>query len=195
LRLLAHNSFDSISLREVTKKAGISPTAFYRHFDDMEALGLELVDESFGSLRASVRAARTDQSIYDDAIRGSIAVVAQHVNDHTDHMRFMSRERHGGIRRIRQAIRRELRLFADELAIDLASFPVHSKFSTEDRRMMADLIVGTIVTLSGELTDATEAEGEELVARATQQLRLITLGATRWRSDQPNRLAYDPADR
>ena len=35
LKLLSRNSFDSISLREVTKEAGISPTAFYRHFDDM----------------------------------------------------------------------------------------------------------------------------------------------------------------
>ena len=58
LKLLSRNSFDSISLREVTKEAGISPTAFYRHFDDMEELGLALVDESFESLHAMVRSAR-----------------------------------------------------------------------------------------------------------------------------------------
>src|ERR1700758_4087926 len=55
LRLLGQNSFDSISLREVTREAGISPTAFYRHFDDMEELGLVLVEESFAGLRGMLR--------------------------------------------------------------------------------------------------------------------------------------------
>ena len=31
--------FSSISLRQVTREVGVVPTAFYRHFDDMEELG------------------------------------------------------------------------------------------------------------------------------------------------------------
>jgi AcrR family transcriptional regulator len=38
-------SFVSISLREVTREAGVVPTAFYRHFRDMDELGLALVDD------------------------------------------------------------------------------------------------------------------------------------------------------
>ena len=34
--------FGSVSLREVAKAAGIVPTGFYRHFCDMDALGLAL---------------------------------------------------------------------------------------------------------------------------------------------------------
>ena len=45
-------SFSSLSLREVTREAGVVPTAFYRHFANMEELGLALVDESFRTLRA-----------------------------------------------------------------------------------------------------------------------------------------------
>ena len=37
--------FGSLSLREVARCAGIVPTGFYRHFDDMDALGLALVAE------------------------------------------------------------------------------------------------------------------------------------------------------
>ena len=62
LKLLSRNSFDSISLREVTREAGISPTAFYRHFDGMEELGLVLVEESFGSLRQMLRSEPKDSS-------------------------------------------------------------------------------------------------------------------------------------
>ena len=38
-------NFASISLREVAKTAGVVPTSFYRHFGDMEELGLAMVDE------------------------------------------------------------------------------------------------------------------------------------------------------
>ena len=44
-------SFDGLSLRELTREVGIVPTGFYRHFPDMDALGLALVEESFRSLR------------------------------------------------------------------------------------------------------------------------------------------------
>lgn len=37
-------SFSSISLREVAREVGLVPTAFYRHFQDMDELGKELVD-------------------------------------------------------------------------------------------------------------------------------------------------------
>lgn len=81
---------------------------------------------------------------------------------------------------MRQAIRRELRLFADELAIDLAGFPNLRDWSTEDRRMMAGLIAETVVHTSTELLDARGEAADELVREATQQLRLIALGASLW---------------
>lgn len=38
-------AFSTISLREVAHAVGLVPTAFYRHFQDMEQLGLELLDQ------------------------------------------------------------------------------------------------------------------------------------------------------
>lgn len=43
--LSSGRSFDTLSLREVSKLAGIAPTSFYRHFHDMEGLGLALIEE------------------------------------------------------------------------------------------------------------------------------------------------------
>ena len=37
--------FRHVSLREIAKLAGIAPTSFYRHFHDMEGLGLALIEE------------------------------------------------------------------------------------------------------------------------------------------------------
>ncbi|MGS7457649.1 TetR family transcriptional regulator, partial [Mycobacterium tuberculosis] len=42
----AGRSFPSLSLREVTRDAGVVPASFYRHFRDMDELGLALVDDT-----------------------------------------------------------------------------------------------------------------------------------------------------
>lgn len=182
LKLLSQSSFDSISLREVTREAGVSPTAFYRHFDDMEELGLVLVEQSFGTLSDMLRSARSDAALWPDAIRGSVDVVVRHVADHELHMRFIARERYGGVRRIRRGIRRELQLFADELALDLAVFPVVGDWTAEDRRMFAGLIAETMVHMVAELLEADSAERELLLQRTVDQLRLISLAVPTWRS-------------
>jgi AcrR family transcriptional regulator len=182
LKLLSRSSFDSISLREVTREAGISPTAFYRHFDDMEELGLVLVEQSFGTLSDMLRGARSDASMWPDAIKGSVDVVVRHAAEHELHMRFIARERYGGVRRIRRAIRRELQLFADELALDLAMFPVIGDWSPSDRRMFSGLIADTMVHMVAELLEADPAEALELEQRTIDQLRLVSLAVPAWRS-------------
>ncbi len=182
LKLLSKNSFDSISLREVTREAGISPTAFYRHFDDMEELGLVLVDEAFSSLREMMRVARSDPSMFTDAIRTSIEVLLAHVRTNEGHMRFIARERHGGVRRLRRAIHRELGLFADELALDLAAFPIVDAWSAEDRRMFAGLVVETMVQMAAELIDASPSEERSITDRTERQMRLMFVGVPGWRS-------------
>src|SRR5580700_2398992 len=172
LKLLSHNSFDSLSLREVTREAGISPTAFYRHFDDMEELGLVLVEESFGSLGEMLRDARR-QSFSGDTIKRSLAVVVMHMHNHTPHFRFIARERYGGVRRLRRAINRELQLFADELAVDLVAMPGVDAWSTEDRRLLAGLITETIIQMVAELLETGIDEEPAIVLRTTKQLRLV----------------------
>ncbi len=185
LALLSQHSFDSISLRELTRKAGITPTAFYRHFDDMEELGLVLVEEAFGTLQQLLRDARADGSVYHDVVRRSVAIVLDHVHAHREHLRFIVRERYGGIRRLRRVIRLELDLFANELAVDLARFPELEAWSREDRQMFAQLLVDTVVGAASALIDASAEEEERIARRVERQLRLIVIGVERWRSSPP----------
>lgn len=180
LRLLGQNSFDSISLREVTREAGISPTAFYRHFDGMEELGLVLVEDAFSSLRDMLRDARSNPDIVRDAIHQSVDVLVEHVRSHEAHMRFIAREQHGGVRRIRRAIRREVELVSSELALDLAVFPVVEGWAPEDRRLLADLIVEMMVGVAADLVDAEPREHAALARKAERRLRLIVVGVAGW---------------
>jgi AcrR family transcriptional regulator len=180
LLLLENDSFASLSLREVTRAAGVVPTAFYRHFASMEELGLALVDESFRTLRETLRSARSDPARSASVIRNSVEILADHVRANRLHFRFVARERYGGVSALRQAIRGELRLLASELATDLARFPYLESWTTEDLQMMAGLLVNAMVSTAQAMLD-TPGEEAEIITTAEKQLRLIALGVPNWR--------------
>lgn len=185
LRLLERKSFGSLGLREVAREAGVVPTAFYRHFDSMEELGLVLIDDSFRTLRRMIRDARANPLAYSDVIRSSAEILVRHVHAHRLHFRFIARERSSGVPALRQAIRAEIRLFSSELATDLSRFPYLDRWSTEDLGMFATLIVNTMVSTAEEIIDAPSGPPEieqEIVRRAEKQLRLIAFGVPVWRS-------------
>jgi AcrR family transcriptional regulator len=131
LKLLGDGSFSRLSLREVTREAGIVPAAFYRHFESMEALGLVLIDESFRTLRDMLRGARTGKLDPNRVIESSVEIVIASVTERREHWRFIVRERSSGVTVLRYAIRTELRLLTSELATDLARFPGLNVWSTK----------------------------------------------------------------
>lgn len=123
LHLLAERSFSALSLREVTREAGIVPAAFYRHFESMEALGLVLIDESFRTLRDMLRGGRAGKLDPNRVIESSVDILIEGVQARREHWLFIGRERSSGVTVLRYAIRSEIRLITSELAIDLARFP------------------------------------------------------------------------
>jgi AcrR family transcriptional regulator len=183
LRLEAGESFDSLSLRSITRAAGVVPAAFYRHFASMDELGLALAEESFRTLRAMLREAR-EQTAPGDAIRRSVEILVEHVRAHRQHFAFVARVRAGASQVLRHAIRAEIRLFTSELATDLARFPVLREWSTEDLLMLAGLLVNTMIATIEAMLDVPVAgpEAEAEIARtAEKQLRLTMLAVPHWR--------------
>ncbi len=184
LKLLAETSFSGLSLREVTREAGIVPAAFYRHFESMEALGLVLIDESFRSLRETLRAARTGRLDPTRVIDSTVEILTASVTQQREHWRFISRERSSGVTVLRYAIRTEIRLITSELATDLARFPDLRDWSTEDLNILASLFVNSMIIIAESLEDAGDAAAVEEINRiATKQLRMIVVGVDDWRSD------------
>lgn len=182
-------SFSSLSLREVTREAGIVPTAFYRHFKDMEELGLLLVDECFRTLRQMIRAARAAPLPQERIIRSSAEVLIRHVQQNRGHFQFIARERYGGVAALRNGIRREIRMFESELATDLGRFPFLNRWSTEDLQMLAQLMVGAMVNIAEDilsLPPQRPEDAQEIVRAAEKQLRLLVLAVPHWRSAAPS---------
>jgi AcrR family transcriptional regulator len=183
LRLLEERSFSALSLREVTREAGIVPAAFYRHFDSMEALGLVLIDESFRALRDMLRGARAGRLDPNRVIESTVDILIAGVNERREHWRFIGRERNSGVTVLRYAIRTEIRLITSELAIDLTRFPGLNDWSAEDLNILASLFVNSMISIAEAVEDAADATAlDEIRHTAVKQLRLIIVGITGWRS-------------
>ena len=184
LKLLDERNFSALSLREVTREAGIVPAAFYRHFESMDALGLVLIDESFRSLREMLRSARTDKLDPNRMIESTVEILTASVTRQREHWRFIVRERSSGVAVLRYAIRAEIRLITAELATDLARFPGLNAWSTEDLNIRAGLFVNSMIIIAEAIEDAPDAEAiSEITRTAVKQMRMITVGVTGWRSD------------
>ena len=169
-------SFNSISLREVARNAGVVPTAFYRHFRDMDELGLTLVEEALRALRQMMREARSAPLPANTYIG--------YVQANRDYFQFLAKERFGGSRALRTAVRQGTALFISELATDLARFPTANRLSTEELQMISSLIVNIMISTTEQLLDLppdNDAEVDWLHDQSAQQMRLVFLGSLQWK--------------
>jgi AcrR family transcriptional regulator len=183
LSLCEDSSLVALSLRQVAKEVGIVPTAFYRHFDSIEAVGLALVDESFVSLRAMLRDVRRGDPAFDDIVDRSVDVLVEHVRAQRQHFAFIARERAAGPPAVRTAIRHQIELFERELATDLDRLPGTDPWSAEDLRILSNLIVTAMVaTAEAVLSAGSAAAEEQIVQTARTQLRMVLVGALSWHS-------------
>jgi AcrR family transcriptional regulator len=181
LELLQDRTFASLSLREVARAAGIVPTAFYRHFESMDELGVALVENATRPLREMIREARTGSS--GNAIVDSVDLLARTVRQHEADFRFVIRERNGAPA-IARSINSELQSFAHELVVDLARIPALRSWSAEDLEMVADLMINATLGVMQQLVEipASDLAAEKAVRkRAEKQLRLVVLGIAGWR--------------
>ncbi|MGN5380264.1 TetR family transcriptional regulator [Streptomyces sp. MUSC 14] len=183
LALLEEQSLSSLGLREVTRAVGVAPTAFYRHFRSTADLGVALVDEALGSLHPMVRTTVSTAGGSEERIIRAIELISHHVDTHPAHVRFIARERHGGVQPVREAIRDQLERFAEEVKAELAKDPEAAGWNDDDLLMLAHLYVDQMLITASLFLEAQEAPAEqrERVTRlARRQLRLITVGRSHW---------------
>ena len=134
-----------------------------------------------------IRAARADPRTYEHVIRSSVEILVRYIHEHDTHFRFIARERFGGVAVLRHAIRAEIRMFASDLATDLARFPYLDRWSTEDLQLLAGLMVNAMVSTAEAILDAPPKDPTaevQIVSTAERQLRMIILGVPEWRSSR-----------
>ncbi|QQM40677.1 TetR family transcriptional regulator [Streptomyces liliifuscus] len=180
LGLLEEQSLSSLGLREVTRAVGVAPTAFYRHFHSTADLGVALVEEALGSLHPMIAGTVSASGDSDARIDGAVALIARHVREHPAHIRFIARERNGGVQKVRSAIAEQMARFTDEVKAELAKQPESAGWSDDDLLMLAGLYVDQMLMTASTFLEAAPEELDQVARVATRRMRLISIGRRHW---------------
>jgi TetR/AcrR family transcriptional regulator, fatty acid biosynthesis regulator len=175
--------FGSLSLREVSRTAGIVPTGFYRHFDDMDQLGLALVAEVDATFRSTLREVRRSQFEMGSIIEASARIFLDTVSANRNQFLFLAREQYGGSQPVRQAIACLRQQITADLVADLKLMNRTPHLDDPALDVVSDLVVKTVFATLPELIDSpVESLPAHLTpeAKMTQQLRFIFIGAKGW---------------
>ncbi|TVP55547.1 MAG: HTH-type transcriptional repressor FabR [Halomonadaceae bacterium] len=176
-QLSADRGFGSLSLREVAREAGIAPTSFYRHFNDLDELGLALVDEAGLALRQLMRQARKRIQLNGGAINTSVDTFMEYLNDNANLFRLLLRERTGVSRMFRTAVQAEIDHFVTELTEDLERMGKARSQPLYDARLVAESMVILVFNLGAEALDAPTRQRRQLKLKLKTQLRMMLIGA------------------
>jgi len=172
LKLSEERGFPALSLREVTREAEIAPATFYRHFKDMEELGLVLVDKVAQTLRQLMRKARQRIKVNGSVIETSVITQLEFSKQNPELFRLLTSGLTGGPLIFREALQKEKQFFIDELHEDLSS---DTRLVNID--LAAEIMVNQVLVAS---IEAIDKEPEELILiqqRLITQLRMILLGS------------------
>jgi AcrR family transcriptional regulator len=173
-QLSSERSFSSLSLREVAKEAGLAPTSFYRHFSDMDELGLTLVDEAGLTLRQLMRQARQRIEKGGSVIQISVVTFMEFIESNGNIFRLLLRERSGTSAAFRAAVNREVRYFTLELCDYLQQA---NKLDAEVAFLQANAAVTIVFSAGSDALDADKKDRQQIAMRTIQQLRFIARGA------------------
>ena len=179
LELSAERGFSSVSLRSVARKAGIAPNAFYRHFSDMEELGLSLVDEIGLSLRQLIRQARRTiaHAGGQNVVQNSIVCFMSLADANPNLFRLLLGEGAGSTPTFRRAIAKEIQRFTDDLASDLVLAAEATNRPIYNVDLAAEAMVTVAFNQGAAAIDLSADERREVQNRIIGQVLMIMRGA------------------
>lgn len=188
-------SFSSISLREVAREVGLVPTAFYRHFQDMDELGQELVDQVALYLKAVLHQLGQGLAQPDAKADSNMDQFFAAIDQHPKQWIFMISERWGGSELVRRAISREIECLNIDLAEDLQKFEIVQNFNdANDLKVLSNILINLCFTWAMSWISLTrqhsgmELELQKLVLKnqSTTQVRLVFRGIHNWQVTSTN---------
>lgn len=183
-------SFSSISLREVAREVGLVPTAFYRHFQDMDHLGQELLDQVALHLKTVLhQLGLAYLSQLGSKSQNTLQLFFQAVDQNPQPWIFMISERWGGSKVVRQAIGREIEFLIDDLVNDLRRIESLKHIQDEnDLKVLSTILTNlsftwamTWISLSRQNSGlALKEQQEQFMQQAATELRFMFRGVSNW---------------
>jgi TetR/AcrR family transcriptional regulator, fatty acid biosynthesis regulator len=178
LRLAARGrGLSSLGLRELAREAELNPNTFYRHFKNIDELGIAAVEEVTRKLRLGLKEVRRRAATHADATRGSAEYFLEFARENSRAFIVGVREIHGGSPAIRAALRKVM----DEIAAEVTDDLREMGFGPPDERSALLEVVTAMVDLmfyrSLEYIER-PAERRAIVERCVRLARILFTGAT-----------------
>lgn len=179
LRLSSARGFASVSLRAIAKEANIAPNAFYRHFKDLDDLGLALADQVGLSLRQLVRQARRRVLDAGDGsvVRNSIQMFMEFAENDSDLFRLLLGGGAGASPAFRRAIQLEVKRFTSDLVEDLIREAEASRRPIAHPELAAEAMVTIAFNLGANALDLPSDQRLAVLERIVAEVRIIMRGA------------------
>lgn len=175
--LASGRSFDTLSLREVAKLAGIAPTSFYRHFHDMEGLGLALIEEHGKTLFTLMHHVREQALEGRSLIRTSVETLFDYIFRNQGMSRMILQESMSRKSAFREAAEKSLLTMSSDLAEFLVWDAKERGAPLAHPRLAAASTVAILFTTGIALLDTPAEDRDQHIEAAIIQLRMIMRGA------------------
>lgn len=177
LDLSKDKGFPALSLREVTRQAGIAPATFYRHFVDMEDLGLALVDQVSLILRQLMRQARHRIKEKGSVINTSVSTFMEFVENYPNLVRLLNTDIASGPKQFRESIARETRRFVEEVIDDLDTPEQQERQPLLHIPEVAEMMVLLMFSQGVMALEMTPEQRKELIVKLNLELRMVLAGS------------------
>jgi AcrR family transcriptional regulator len=175
--LASGRSFDTLSLREVAKLAGIAPTSFYRHFHDMEGLGLALIEEHSEALLSLMHRVREQASEGRSVIRASVETLFDYIFRNQGLSRMILLESLSPQSAFRSAAEKLLVTMSRDLEEFLAWDAKRRGVPLGHPQLAADSTVAILFTTGIALLDTPAEAREPYIEDAIIKVRMIMRGS------------------
>lgn len=182
-------TFSSMSLREITGEVNLAPATFYRHFQNMDQLGLELIDHLGIYLNGGF------SQIYKMALHNPqqheqrLDCLLEMVNQRPDYWSFFIHERSSGSLVIRKALQREVNFLVEFTTTTMQQMQDFEQLKDSDSlSVFAEMFVHMSFCWALEWLDLLyesdlaqrELQQQKFKAKALLQLKLLYNGIQNW---------------
>lgn len=170
-------SMATLSLREVARTAGIAPNSFYRHFRDVDALGIALIALAGSSLRHVFSEARQRISAGSSVVRTSLNVFFEQLNAKERYLELLLCEGRVGSLAYQAEVDRQLQFFEQELTRDLVRLEAQNANKLHQPPLVAQAITRLVFSMGAQAVGKAPEQQQELLEQTAVMVYMILAGA------------------
>ena len=192
LELCSNEGYASLSLRSVARKAGIAPTSFYRHFREIDEMGVEMALQgkqvmsdcltqardkmAFPAIKKNDSPAQALKSI-ERITRPFTETFIHYMKKNNRLLHLFFQERTGSSEAMRRTIAEATDQLTDLLADGLEQIGEASKNNFGDVRLIAETMLSIAGASGMEMLVHPEIKPADVIGQTIGKLNLLLLGA------------------